>query len=73
MNLEKEIERMIVESGLQDEENNKQLAHSIAKYVREQVELDVKPEQLHKWYLEAIKKLHPDSYNPKAQIEVEGK
>ena len=24
------------------------------------------PEQLHKWYLEAIQKIHPDSFNPKA-------
>ena len=24
-------------------------------------------EQLHKWYLEATKELHPESYNPKAQ------
>jgi len=24
-------------------------------------------EQLHKWYLQAIKLLHPESYNPNAQ------
>lgn len=27
----------------------------------------IKPEQLHKWYLEATKLLNPESYNPDAQ------
>ena len=27
----------------------------------------VKPEQLHEWYLEAVKRLKPESFNPNAQ------
>lgn len=27
----------------------------------------VKPEQLHDWYLEAVKRLKPESFNPNAQ------
>ena len=27
----------------------------------------ITPEQLHKWYLEATTKLHPESFNPNAQ------
>ncbi len=26
----------------------------------------IKPEELHQWYLDAIKLLHPESYNPNA-------
>lgn len=29
--------------------------------------LDLKPEDLHNWYLEATKELNPESYNPNAQ------
>jgi len=29
--------------------------------------LDLKPEDLHNWYLEATKELNPESYNPDAQ------
>jgi len=29
--------------------------------------LDLEPEDLHNWYLEATKELNPDSYNPNAQ------
>ena len=28
--------------------------------------VEVKPEQLHTWYLEAVKELHPESFNPNA-------
>ena len=27
----------------------------------------ITPEQLHNWYLEAIKELHPESFNPNAK------
>lgn len=30
-------------------------------------EQKITPEQLHEWYLEATKELHPESYNPAAQ------
>lgn len=33
--------------------------------------VSIKPEQLHIWYLEATKKLSPDSYNEKAQVDYE--
>lgn len=31
----------------------------------------MKPEQLHKWYLEAIESLKPESFNPDAQKSYE--
>lgn len=32
-----------------------------------QAKKEIKPEQLHEWYLEATKELNPESYNPNAQ------
>ena len=31
----------------------------------------ITPQQLHEWYLEATKSLHPESYNPNAQKSYE--
>ena len=33
--------------------------------------INIKPKQLHDWYLEATAKLDPDSYNSKAQVDYE--
>jgi len=29
--------------------------------------IEITPEELHKWYLEAVKELKPESFNPNAQ------
>jgi len=43
------------------------LPETIKDFISQAIkQAEVKPEQLHKWYLEAVKELKPESFNPNA-------
>ena len=58
------VEKLLKEAVFMPVYERQPLRHLIT--IAKRVE-DVKPETLHQWYLEAVKKLKPESYNPNAQ------
>ena len=65
--------KVIIKNVLKDDTNglSEQLEQALSTALQAldimgKVEEEITPEQLHRWYLEAIKKISPKSYNPNA-------